>query len=90
MNIEEGLQAWIEGKKAEADAVTLPPPEEARRIRERVGMKQAELAAILGLNAFTIHRWENGKNLPTGENAKHYKELLDRLVQIAKTDKTRK
>jgi putative zinc finger/helix-turn-helix YgiT family protein len=39
--------------------------EEIRRMRERLGMTQGELAALLRLGKNTISRWESGRNVQT-------------------------
>jgi putative transcriptional regulator len=36
----------------------------ARRTREAIGLTQVELAAILGVHAITISKWERGKLAP--------------------------
>jgi len=39
--------------------------DEVRAIRERFGLKQADLARLLRLGANTVSRWESGRNVQT-------------------------
>jgi HTH-type transcriptional regulator/antitoxin MqsA len=39
--------------------------DEIRAIRERFGLKQADLARLLRLGANTVSRWESGRNVQT-------------------------
>ncbi len=36
-----------------------------REVREKLGLKQAEFASILGVHAVTVSRWESDQLLPT-------------------------
>lgn len=58
---------------------TLPDAAMRRVIRERAGLSQAEIAAIVGVDLRTIRRWENGEREPSGELLDNYACLLDRL-----------
>lgn len=67
----------------------LPSPDDRRRIRERAGLTQQELADELFVSRWTVTRWEkpagyrNGVRLagrePVGELRKNYSELLRAL-----------
>lgn len=41
-------------------------PEELKKKRDAMGLKQEELAALLGKTRLTINRWENGDSIPPG------------------------
>ena len=49
-----------------------------RMIRQAARLSLAQVAAELGVNASTVFRWESGQ-LPTGERAIAYHELMRRL-----------
>jgi DNA-binding transcriptional regulator YiaG len=42
----------------------LPPPAEARRIRERAGVSTLRLAQALAVHRSTVSRWERGVSTP--------------------------
>jgi putative zinc finger/helix-turn-helix YgiT family protein len=50
--------------------------DEIRSLRERLDLKQAELAQLLRLGANTVSRWEAGRNVQTGAM-----DVLLRLVR---------
>ena len=50
--------------------------EDIRNLRERLDLKQAELAQLLRLGANTVSRWESGRNVQTGAM-----DVLLRLVR---------
>jgi DNA-binding transcriptional regulator YiaG len=52
---------------------------EARRIREKAMVSQAELARHLGVAVATLSRWENGERSPRSDLALRYSEALDTL-----------
>lgn len=57
---------------------------EARRIREAAFLSQGDLAAMAGLAAPTVSRWESGARLPRRSNgAVSYLTVLDRLARLA-------
>ncbi len=43
---------------------SLPSPRERRRIRERAGVSQEELAAALGVTGPALSRWESSTRIP--------------------------
>jgi DNA-binding transcriptional regulator YiaG len=47
-----------------------------KKLRERAGLNQTELAAKLGVDARTIRRWEDGKNTPH----RVYLKMLNRIL----------
>jgi DNA-binding transcriptional regulator YiaG len=53
---------------------------EARAIRERRRLTQAELAAVVGTTDETVSRWETGDRHPRGELALRYARVLARLA----------
>ena len=50
-----------------------------RLIRVGAGLRQGEVAALLGVNASTLSRWESGQRAPQGELLDRYRAILDRL-----------
>ena len=54
----------------------LLPGEEIRRLRERFGITQGQLAKLLKLGVNTISRWESGRNVQTAAM-----DILLRLVR---------
>ena len=38
--------------------------EEMVRVRQRLGLTQEKMAALLGVSFVSVNRWENGKSLP--------------------------
>ena len=51
------------GKAARKTKVALSPIAEAR---DRLGMSQTELAALMGVSPRTLQDWEQGRRQPTG------------------------
>lgn len=45
----------------------MPDLPDLRAIRTGLGLSQAELAALLGRDARTVRRWENGERTPPPE-----------------------
>jgi DNA-binding transcriptional regulator YiaG len=62
---------------------TMPAPGMRRRIRERAGLTQLDLAAALGVSRPAVSRWEAGQREPRGELGLRYVEILDRLSREA-------
>lgn len=63
-----------------------PKLNEIKRIRERVGMSQAELAQRVGVSQSAIPKYESGKQVPSYEIAtKIFDILLDEDVKIDPT-----
>lgn len=46
--------------------VSKPTPDDIRRLRARLGVSQAGLAARLGVSYASVNRWENGHTTPYG------------------------
>jgi DNA-binding transcriptional regulator YiaG len=61
------------------ESLSLPGPQEARRIREDAGVSRARLAAELGAAELTVMRWEQGAHAPRGELRLAYIRLLREL-----------
>lgn len=61
----------------------LPPPAVRRALRERVGLTQADIASVLGVDRATVSRYETGKRTARGDLATAYRALLDRLAREA-------
>jgi DNA-binding XRE family transcriptional regulator len=52
---------------------------EARAIRERAGVSQAEVAKAIGVVPSSVTHYENGCRVPRGDVALRYGRILDRL-----------
>jgi len=54
---------------ARADLIaTLPPVEERRTVRRRIGVWISELARLVGCTREFVRRVERGESVPTGEH----------------------
>lgn len=62
---------------------SLPPPPVRRLLRERAGLSQAEVAAVLGVGRTAVTRWETGARHPRRPSRVAYIELLERLASGA-------
>ena len=49
---------------------------EARALRERAGMSQADVAEVVGVHHSMVCGWERGYRLPRAAAAKRYADLL--------------
>jgi putative transcriptional regulator len=70
-------QASADDREAVQDAAQF-----ARRVRQRMGLSQAELALRIDVSLETIRNWEQGKRSPTGA-AKALLRLLDKAPELA-------
>lgn len=61
---------------------SLPPPEQARGIREAAGVSQVRLADELGVDRSTLIRWERGSHEPTGPRRVRYARILEDLQRV--------
>lgn len=59
----ESVRQMKAGKAARTTKVALSPIAEARN---RLGMSQSELAALMGVSPRTLQDWEQGRRKPTG------------------------
>lgn len=64
VSIKQG-GAILRGEKAPSRQFKVEQPD-ARKIRERLGMSQAELATMLGISVDTLQNWEQGRRSPVG------------------------
>jgi transcriptional regulator with XRE-family HTH domain len=51
-------------------------------LRQAAGLTVRELAAYVGVDASTLHRWENGQFRPRGLTAALYEQALDVLAEL--------
>lgn len=63
---------------------SLPSPRARRLIRERAGLSQADLAAVLGVSEAAISRWEAGLRFPRRPALDAYAQVLARLAEELK------
>lgn len=64
-----------------ATTPVLPEPSERARLREALGIRQADVAAELGVSVQTVYAWEHGKSDPRGQRRDGYARLLDAMRQ---------
>jgi transcriptional regulator with XRE-family HTH domain len=65
----------------QSPAMSLPPPEERRRLREAGSLTQAQVAARVGVTRETVRAWESGRTTPRGRRREAYARLLDTLAE---------
>jgi len=53
------------------------PKERIIRVREKLGIKQAQMGMLLGVDAFVIHNWENGKTSPSVDQKRQIAFIRD-------------
>ena len=58
----------------------LPSPRARRRVRERAGLTQQDIAAALGVTRTAVSLWEAGDREPRPMHRARYLELLDRIA----------
>lgn len=51
------------------------------RVRNDLGLSLREFAALVGVDAATLSRWERRITRPTGRGAERYGRLLDDLLR---------
>ncbi len=97
--LQKGLKKKPNKKSVEPSIGDVPSEEQVRSTtksmrthRERLGLSQKELGALLGVSPLTIWNWETGKTVPRGKNRLAVAELRKwekRAVQekLAEKDK---
>ncbi len=63
-SLKEG-GAILHGKKTAPRKTTLHWPD-ARTVREKLGLSQAQFAALIGISSRTLQNWEQGHRRPEG------------------------
>ena len=63
-SLKEG-GAILRGKKKPARSTTLDSPD-AKAVRKKLGLKQHQFAALLGISHRTLQNWEQGHRRPEG------------------------
>lgn len=57
-----------------------------RKARKAVGIKQGELARLVGVTSGAVSQWEKGRTLPGAEKLKRIAEALNTTVDELLTD----
>ena len=74
----------LEAARAGEPLPILPPPSEARAIRQGAGVKLPELAVALGgLSTSTVLRFERGQSTPSGRTDLKWRRVLRFLADLA-------
>jgi transcriptional regulator with XRE-family HTH domain len=60
----------------------------ARAIRKRAGLSQAEVASMIGTDAWQISRWEGRKSVPERDTLLDLARLYDGLEEILRAEET--
>lgn len=53
---------------------------EIKRLREAAGLRQYELANLMGVKQASVSAWESGKAMPSAENLLKLADILDCTV----------
>ena len=56
---------------------------QAREARIAAHVSQVDVGRALGVSGVTVHRWETGVSLPSGDVAVRWINLLDQLRTVA-------
>jgi transcriptional regulator with XRE-family HTH domain len=74
--VNSDFDELLSGLRATRD---LPPPDEARRIRESAGVSMNRLACALAVHRSTLSRWERGLTVPAVSSRPRYAAALRTL-----------
>jgi putative transcriptional regulator len=92
---EELLESVKQAKAIEKGQLTparrfkFNPKNDVVKVRGKLGLSQAEFAAVLGVSADTLQNWEQGRRFPTGPAkvllriARKHPEVLLEVVEVA-------
>jgi DNA-binding transcriptional regulator YiaG len=69
-------------REAKVRNASLPAPEVRRAIRVALGLRQRDLAEVLGVDKATCSRWEAGVRNPRGRVRQDYAALLEALRRV--------
>ena len=61
----------------------LPRPALRKLLREQSGLTQAEIAALVGVRASAVSRWESGARTPRADVLDRYVAILEQLREVA-------
>lgn len=66
--IKQGLKEAIEFAEGKDNGARVFKPSEidVKKLRQKVGMTQAEFAAVFGISLGTLRHWERGDRTPRG------------------------
>jgi len=59
---------------------------ELKKMREKAGLTQTELAAKVGVSSKSVFCWENGTHIPHPERAKKLTWVLSQLLRNEKKE----
>lgn len=80
----EQALAFAEGRAdLEAYRVSIPEEIDVRKIREDMGMSQAQFARYFGFSVRTLQEWEQWRSVPRGV-AKNFLVLLQREPEMVR------
>ena len=60
----------------------------AMRLRKDAGLSQSQVAAVCGVSAAAVSRWEAARRTPRGEPAFRYAWLLTEIERVLKENAT--
>jgi DNA-binding XRE family transcriptional regulator len=73
----EDVEDWVRAR------AKLPPPPVRRALREGAGVKQEDVANVIGVTRETVSRWESGERGVHRRHVVAYVELLEFLRRTA-------
>lgn len=65
--------------RKKAKEINMIDLKELKKLRERAGLTQTELAAKVGVSSKSVFCWENGTHIPHPKRAKKLNQILSQL-----------